>query len=269
MDHSENLERQDTDANKPKCNWLAIILKTIGLGLLLSVFLLDIAALRQSGQPAFSQGETAAISVLFALAAFLAFFRWKRPALKAWISVPIDVAAELDLVILSYTLVKTFVRGENQNVNLWTDILPLALSWLVCMGVRSLTGRAWAGLLACQLPLFVLSVVENLKLQTRGDVFIPSDIFAAKAAATIVSDTGIALTLGSGIILTLFAFAAMDLAAAKIILPQIRDWRVRIAGGIAAILAAVLSFPFFFPDHKLLGERFRVSNVVWMPSENV
>lgn len=206
---------------------------------------------------------------LYALIGAALFLPFRRPPLKKR---PADTAVNtaIGAVALagSLYLVKTFILFENIYTNIWPDLLTLLGFLLLYIAVAFAAGRPLWGLIACQVLMFVFSLIEFFKLRIRGDAFIPTDLFASSEAMDIVLGPNFVFRIRNEILITFYALILIALLSHKLMTKTLPRPAARISASAAAAVLLAVSFPLVYTNHTFLAERLGITNLNWAPSVN-
>ena len=176
--------------------------------------------------------------------------RTSRP-MPAWLCWALGIAAIPAVTLVVLTLQKGSVAATLEHLsanpvlyalNLWPIAATLALAFCLFRNVFysvSFTTLLWG----------LLSYVNLIKVNSRGDPFVPGDILLLTEGIEAVGSYQLDLQLGK-LALLLGLCLVLLLLGIRFKTPKPR-WFLRLGGGVLVAGAFVLTMVFFYPDQKL------------------
>ena len=169
---------------------------------------------------------------------------------------------------LTFCLIRILVLEENIFSSIWSTVLPLLLFLLLYYAGTILSKRFLVGYLVSAVLFFAAAIINSSKLGTRGEAFMPADLFSAEESTGFL-DLGIARFVITPGVIEFFLFFVLGILFFAYV-PKIR---IRLRGQIlaAAVLvpAVALSFPYLYQNVVFLEFGCGVKNMASSPEENL
>ena len=171
--------------------------------------------------------------------------------------------------LLSYYIVIRLALGENIRDNIWNNILPLITFLLIFVVISLISDNGTTGLALTQIIMFGLAVIQDLKMEVRGDAFLPTDYFAAAEAATIVTGNNITLALSYNVITAFILLILITLLTYRTIRSTKHKAQYRLAAAAPLTVLLIVSLPLVHTNHDFLKKTLLIQNINWAPTQNV
>lgn len=171
--------------------------------------------------------------------------------------------------IISFLVLQSMVLQES-HLNKWNTLFPLVIYLGIFFAVYLVFGRfAWAYLLSNAMMLAVY-IANAGKRGVRGDIFLPSDLFAVSEASKYAQADMIRFVMNSGLVIFIMLAVLLLVLVSRHFYVRIRRrFTLRILALVVLSVTLFTMMSRIVYDNNVLRDKYGITNIRWEQVQNV